>query len=323
MKCSICGRKAVAQIRYARLSLCREHFSDYIIRKVKKLVDKYNLFDRDSRILVAVSGGKDSLALLDILYKMFSREKTRNIYALFIDLGIGDYSRKSREVVEKYTRERNIPLIIVDVRELLGVSILELAKKAKRPTCSVCGVVKRYIMNAVAIELNAVVATGHNLDDIAAYIFKEFLQQKLENIKKLAPVVEGINDIAAKKVRPLYEVYEKETLTYVLINKLEYVIDECPFVNRDSLERNIKKYLNELEYKFPGIKIGFIRSFEKKSQCYPSPSGSVNKCRVCGLISSTDVCSYCRLTAKALGKPMGLETRKYIREKIYSLFKEG
>ncbi len=318
-RCNVCGRKAVIKIPYARLSLCRDHFSEYIENKVLKTIKRYKLISRDMRILLAVSGGKDSITATYILNKI-SKIIGFELYLFHIDLGIGLYSEMSKRVVRNVVQSLKIPLILIELKKILGAGIPELASKARRPACSVCGVVKRYIMNAAAIELKAdAIATGHNLDDMATYVFKEFVNQNLEAISKLAPKIDGVNDIVAAKIRPLYEVYERESLVYVLANKIEFVKDECPHVRFDTLDNMIRNKLSELEERFPGFKISFIRKLVKNIEKYPKPQGKFHKCKICGLASSGELCAFCRLTNKVLGKPMGSLVREHIRDLLKKL----
>ncbi len=315
-RCSICGRKAVAVIHYARLRLCREHFIEFIERKVERAIKRYGLIGKGQRVLAAVSGGKDSSTLLTVLSKLSTRLGFE-VAALHINLGIGEYSEKSLNYVRRLANDLGVKLVVVSIKEITGYSVPELAAKLRRPTCSVCGLVKRYIINAAAVEAHAdVVALGHNLDDLVAYILKEFLSQNLPQIKKLGPKTEGIGDLAVGRVRPLYEVLEKESLIYALVTKISFIPDECPHVRLSALEFKIKDLMNKLDLEFPGIKISLARRLAKNLKYYPAPEQEVRKCSACGLLASTEVCSFCRATERATGSPKGAAAREYVRAKL-------
>jgi len=319
MKCKYCNRKGEIFIPYARLTLCKEHFIEFIQRKVLRTIKRYNLIKPGDKILVAVSGGKDSITLLQLLSEI---RKTINydLYVLHVDLGIGEYSKSSRTLVESYTKQLGFSIIILELKKILGYTIPEIAKKLKRPPCSVCGIIKRYLFNATAIELKATaLATGHNLDDIATFILKEFLAQNLTGIWKLQPYNESYGDIVAARIKPLYETYEEEIRKYAEFMKLPYMKEKCPYYKPTTLDNVLKKKIKEIEEGFPGITIGLIRRFMKNIDKYPRPETSFLKCRICGLASSSEKCSYCKLTEKLLGEPMGHKTREYIKSLVEEL----
>ena len=316
VRCSICGGKAVAVIHYARLRLCRKHFMEFIERKVERAIRRYRLISNGQRVLAAVSGGKDSSTLLAVLSKLSSKLGFE-VIALHINLGIGEYSEKSLRFVRDLARVLGARLVVIDVKEAIGYSIPELAARLRRPICSVCGLVKRYVINAAAIEARAdVVALGHNLDDLVAYVLKEFLSQNLQQITKLGPKTESIDGLAVGRVRPLYEVLEKESLIYALVSKVPFIPDECPHVRLSALEFKIKDLMNKLDSEFPGIKISLARRLAKNLGYYPTPEQEVRKCDACRLLASTDLCSFCKATKRVAGSPKGADVREYIRGKL-------
>ncbi|ABN69508.1 PP-loop domain protein [Staphylothermus marinus F1] len=301
-------------MHHSRLWLCREHFNKFIENRVMRTIKRYNLIRRGDRVLLGLSGGKDSVVLAYILSKL--RETIGfKLYLTHLNLGIGEYSKKTVEIVRKISEKINAPLIILDLREILSIGIPELALKTRRPPCSVCGVVKRYLLNALAVELKAdSIATGHNLDDMVTFILREFLVQNLEQIPKLAPRIEGAEDYLATKIKPLYETYEEDIKKYAELNNIDYVEEKCPLADEKTITSSLKKHLGILENKFPGLTIGFIRRFVKNLEKYPKPRDTIRRCSICGMPSSGEVCSFCKITQKALGKPMGPYAREYIRE---------
>jgi len=315
-KCSLCGEPAVAYVRYQRRHLCARHYSEFVEGKVRRALKRYRMVGRGDIILVAVSGGKDSAAVLGVLAKL-SREFRYRVVALHIDLGIGEYSRRSREAAVSLSDRLGVPLIVVDLKEAIGVTIPEIARMSRRPVCSVCGLVKRYVMNAVAVEVGAsALALGHNADDLAVYNLKSFINQDLEAISKLGPKTESVRGVAVGRIRPLYEVYEKEAFLYAFLSGLPFIHDECPYVETRSIERRLKESLNTLENERPGTKIMMVRSIARRIKDYPRPSGRMSKCSVCGLLSSGEICSFCRLTSKILGEAKGPTLRKYVAKLV-------
>jgi len=320
-KCSKCERPAVAEIRYARLRLCREHFNEFMEKKVERVLRRVGVLQKGRIVVAAVSGGKDSSTMLAILSKL-SKKYGFRVIGVHIVLGIREYSEKSLEKIQQLCRELRVECLVIDLERVIGFTVPELARRAKRPTCSVCGLVKRYILNAVGVELGAdYVALGHNTDDIIAYSIKSFINHDITQLAKFGPSTETIKGVAIGRLRPLFEVYERESLLYALVNKLPIVIDECPFRPRSPMEDKIKEFMNSLEDDHPGIKLAFVRRLEKRLGFYKSlaESQKYGRCKYCGLLSAGDVCSFCRVTEKAAGKPLGPLVRSEIRRLVASI----
>ncbi|KSW11829.1 ATPase [Pyrodictium occultum] len=317
-RCSICGAPAVARIPYARLSLCPSHFMEFVERKVERVLRRVGALRRGARILVAVSGGKDSAAMLTALSKL-SKLYGFELVGIHLVLGFGAYSEKSRGTAEKACRENGVPCIVISIEEALGAPVHVIARRARRPVCSVCGLVKRYITNAAAVELRAdYVAMGHNADDIIAYTLKLFLNQDLESIAKMGPATESIEGLAVARLRPLYEVTERESLLYALLSNTPFLHDECPYRPVAPIEQRIKESMNRLEEEHPGVKINYIRRLESRLTVYKRLAAEKEwkpqKCPTCGLLSSGGECGFCRLTRRALGEPKGPHVRRLLRE---------
>ena len=314
LRCSLCSKPAVTIIRYAKLRLCSEHFIEFIQRRVLKTIERYGLIKSGWGVLIAVSGGKDSTALLHIL-SLISRQLGFNVLALHLDLGITDYSRRAKEVVELLCRDLKAPLITIDLKELLGVRLSDLIVRSKRPACSLCGLLKRYLINVVGIEAGVnVVVLGHHLDDLLTYVMKNFLLQKLNDISKLGPKTESKGSLVGR-VRPLYEISEDETSLYVSIQGLPVVDGVCPYKVVGSIEGEVRKLLDSIEGRSPGFKIALARSIAKNIEFYKVKlEDSVSICKYCGMPTSDNVCAFCKLTEKVLGRPMGSIVRNKIKE---------
>jgi len=316
--CSICGKPSVAYVRSARMHLCEEHFMEYFERRVARTLKRVRL-RRGAKLLLALSGGKDSSALAEALARLRG-EFSYELLAVHIDLGIGSYSEAGRVAAEEEARRIGVPLLLVDLREVLGAGIPELARLSRRPPCSVCGLVKRYVLNAAAVEWGAdYVVTGHNGDDIIAYALKSFINQDLESISKLGPATETVRGLAVGRLRPLYMLTEKEAFIYALLRGARFTLEECPNLNRRQMELRLKLWLSRIEDDMPGVKQQLLGNLSKRYVDYPQPKGPLGRCPTCGLISGGGECSFCRLTRKALGEPMGPRVRAYIRERLGGL----
>ncbi|GAB6945454.1 tRNA lysidine(34) synthetase [Vulcanisaeta sp. JCM 14467] len=326
-RCSVCGKSAFVRIPYARLTLCREHFLEFVRRRVGKVVEEYSLIRSGDTVMASVSGGKDSTAMLHILSELRKSLKF-DLVALHIDQGLPGYSELARLAVEELSKMSGVPLVMITYRELFNMNFPDLVRRNRfgRPPCSICGLTRRYIYNAAAVELRASsVATGHHADDLAAYALKALLIHDYGSLVKLVPRTETMESGVAH-IRPLYETYERETLLYSIAAELPFVAQPCPYKPRNVLEDRLKDMLNELERKHPGIKLGFLKgivknidSFRTMARASGSGIGEVHLCKVCGLPASGDVCAFDRFTQRVLGSALGPHTREVVRVRIRGL----
>jgi tRNA(Ile)-lysidine synthase TilS/MesJ len=203
MKCRTCGQKAAVHMRQHRLALCPEHFLDWIPEQTQRFIKKYEMFTRRERVLVAVSGGKDSLSLWDILWRL-----GYTCDGLYIGLGIDQgmsYSDESRRLSEEFAQSRGLHLHVVEIQEQYGESIPMLSDRTKRgreKPCAVCGLSKRHIMNRWAHEKGYdVLVTGHNLDDEASVLLANTLHWASSFLVRQWPVLEAMAGIGGQAAR--------------------------------------------------------------------------------------------------------------------------
>lgn len=302
MRCRKCGAPAVFNMRHHKLALCETHYPEWFLRQTSRAIDKYKMFTSDERILVAVSGGKDSLALWDILLRLGYHAD-----GLYIDLGInGDlnYSARSREKAMKFAHGHpETQLTIVDISKRYGESIAEVAQRKRRGErpCSVCGLVKRHEMNRIALERDYdVLATGHNLDDEAAVLFGNVLHWQSGYLVRQGPVLPADGEGLARKVKPFCRFYERETAAYTLIEGIDYIYDECPFAEGATSLKH-KAILTQMDHDAPGTKLHFYLNFlrAKKEGLFCEPEEervALHACENCGQPTTAPrLCAFCRL----------------------------
>lgn len=306
MRCKKCPRRAVLGLPRHNIAFCGACLTEFIRTQVQRAISSQRMFSPDHRILVAVSGGKDSLTLWEILLKLGYRAD-----ALYVDLGIPGYSDRSKEKVERFAHDIAEPagaqLRIHCVETETGSGIKDLANLIKRPTCSACGTVKRYQFNRIAWENQYdVMATGHNLDDEAARLLGNVLQWQDEFLQKQAPSLPASLEGFAKKVKPLYRLTEREIAAYAVINRIDYVVEECPMAKGAKM-LVYKDVLNRLETESPGTKQRFYWGFLDKQKRMDGPDRSMTEidqatlrpCTTCGQPTTAGTCSYCRLLERA------------------------
>jgi uncharacterized protein (TIGR00269 family) len=301
MKCRKCERKAVVNMRQHKLALCADHYTEWIPEQTQRFIEKYAMFGPEDRILVAVSGGKDSLALWDVL--------TRLGYAadgLYIGLGIDGgfgYSDQSRACCQAFAEAHSLALKDYDVESQLGAPIPLAAERVQRGRgrpCSVCGMSRRHIMNAAALEGGYdVLVTGHNLDDEAATLFGNTLHWATEYLARQGPVLESRPGLV-RKAKPFCRLYERETAAYALLRGIDYVYDECPHAE-GAKSIYYKQTLNRMEDERPGTKLHFYLSFlaAKQEGAFPDADDAVSQrlhpCPTCGQpTTAPGECTFCR-----------------------------
>lgn len=300
MKCRVCRQPAVLEIRRHHAVFCREHFFDHMHRQVERTIDDHAMFDRADRLVLGVSGGKDSLALWDILTDLGYA-----VDGVYIELGIGGeagYSSESRQLAEQYAKNRDLNLRVIELEAEYGYTIPAAARKTRRVACSVCGLSKRYVLNTAALEGGYdVLVMGHNLDDEAAMLMSNTLTWNVEYMGRQQPVLPATDDGLVRKVKPLLRIAERETAAYCVLKGIDYEVDECPLVGGNTGIR-IKQWLNVLEDQRPGTKqqflFGFLDRVSDQFVVAQREAVELGSCASCGQPTTTGECAFCRLRAR-------------------------
>ncbi|MGH2783873.1 MAG: ATP-binding protein [Actinomycetota bacterium] len=303
-KCKRCREPAKVEVARANAAFCSDCFQRYIKNQVSRAIDEHEMFSKDDRLLVCVSGGKDSLALWDMLLDM-----GYDATGYHIVLWTGEeYAQTSREMCEKYAAGRGATLVVTDLKEDEGYTIEQIAREGRRVPCAGCGLAKRYLTNlAASRDGYDVLVTGHNLDDEAATLLGNALHWQTEYIARQTPALPSTHEKLVKKVKPLYRVSERETAAYAILRGIDYIVEECPLVAGNTALR-YKDALNLLEQRSPGTKQQFFFGYlDKIAPMFESHDQvELRSCNECGQPTTAEVCAYCRarsqLRAKAARK---------------------
>jgi len=291
--CKKCGKKADVVIKRMHISLCREHYVDRIRGIVSDTIKKFEMIMPNDRVLVAVSGGKDSLALWEILSTLGYHTD-----ALFIDLGIEDYSEFCKRECYNFGKEIGGKLIIFDLKKEFGKSLMDVVAKSPRKACSVCGIIKRYIMNFVAVKKGYdALATGHTLDDEVAFLASNILRWDIVQISRQKPVLESWHPMLAKKVKPLCMLSDLEMMNYALALGIRVCEEKCP-LSTNAFSPFMKKILNDIENRAPGTKKNFYREFLKNRSIFERTvidDIKIMECENCGMPTVGKYCSFCKI----------------------------
>ena len=296
MKCQRCGKSAVVFQKYSNAHLCRVHFIEDVERKIKRDIRKFRMIEKNDRIAVALSGGKDSTALLYVLHKIFKNRPDIELLAVTIDEGIKGYREHTLSHAVKLTEELGIPHIIKTFEEGFGITLDELTKRKEHAACTLCGVLRKNLLNKAARELGAdKLAIGHNLDDEAQTILMNYLRGDVDRLKRMLPGV--IQPGLVMRVKPLRSIPEKEVALYGLLNDLPVSTDECPYAG-EALRNEVREMVNNYEVKHPGTKYSLLGGFDVIAPALCTPDTQIVQCRLCGEPSSEDVCKTCRLLGR-------------------------
>lgn len=291
MKCTVCGKTAIVKFPAHNSAFCEEHLDAFFLRQVSKTIEKYKMLPPKGRVVVAISGGKDSLVTAYVLKRL-----GYEVLGFFVDLGItqNDFSPRSREVVENFCKEHDIPLEVVDLKEKYGKDIPEVAKRQDR-ICAICGVTKRHLMNEYALSVNAhALATGHTLDDMAKLLLANLMRWDLHHLAKGIPTLPAEPGFA-KKIKPLAFQSEDEIIAFAKLHNIKPVEAKCPY-GREAKYNRYQEALDMLEEKSPGIKRSFYKNYTKYAYLFEGTQARPPKvnCEVCGFPSVSPVCTFCR-----------------------------
>lgn len=300
VRCARCKNTAQVELRRHHTAFCGPHFLAWFESQVDRAIRRERMFGPEDRVLVAVSGGKDSLVLWEVLLRLGYRAT-----GLHLNLGIGAYSRESQEKCEAFAHSRSVDLLVVDIPAEYGAGVEELAELSGRVACSACGLSKRYLFNKVARERGFdVVATAHNLDDEAAVLLGNLIAGNVDALVRQAPVLESTHPGLVKKVKPLYRIAERETAAYAVLRGIDYILEECPnSVGARSLL--LKEALNLLERDAPGTKQSLYWNFLEKLRPVlraTSQPVTLQGCMHCGQPTPSEVCAFCRMTERVAHK---------------------
>lgn len=293
-KCRSCGAPAVIDLPRHNAHFCAEHLLQLCRRQVEKAIDDFEMFDRDDRLLVAVSGGKDSLAVWDILV-----EAGYHSDGFYVGLGIGDYSDSSEAHVRAFAADRGLTLITTDLRADHGYDVPTAARVTKRVPCSACGLSKRHLFDSAARDggYDAIV-TGHNLDDEAAVLLGNVLRWDIDYLARQLPVL-AARDGFPKKCKPLVRLTERETAAWCLVRGIDYLVEECPIAEGNG-HLHYKETLNALEARSPSSKSSFYLNFIDNMAPLlvghsAAAAGELRECDRCGSPTTNETCAFCRL----------------------------
>jgi tRNA 2-thiocytidine biosynthesis protein TtcA len=225
-----------------------------IAKKTTKAIVDYGMIEDGDRIMVGLSGGKDSWALIQILDVLQQRSPVKfSFVAVNVDSG---YKAYKHDVIASTCEARGWEYRIehTDIGELIE-DILD----ADQTPCSLCARLRRGVLYRVAAEVGATkIALGHHADDfIETLLLNVFFAGAL---KAMPPKLVS-DDSRHVVIRPLAYVGEDEARLYAKAMELPIIGCCCPACGDLSLQRQrIKKLLMDLEVEHPGVKASMLKA---------------------------------------------------------------
>ena len=256
VKCTVCKEPAVIDIRRHNANFCAEHFLRLCRDQVAKAIKDFDMLAPDDRVLVAVSGGKDSPGGVGHPARARLRGRRplpRARHRRLQRRQHGGRGRLRRRRVASRCTRSTCP------RDH-GFDIPTGAKAARRVPCSACGLSKRHLFDEAALDGGYdVVVTGHNLDDEAAVLFGNVLHWQTDYLGRQLPVLPA-RDGFPRKVKPLVRLGEREMAAYCVLRGIDYIVEECPMAAGNK-HLGYKEALNAIEATSPGTKHDFYFGF--------------------------------------------------------------
>jgi uncharacterized protein (TIGR00269 family) len=304
--CSKCDKPAVYLRRYTSERLCQECLVQTTTDRVRRTINRHKMLKEDDRIVVAISGGKDSAVLLHLLHRMESNFPKSELIPVTIDEGIKGYRDKALEAAKELTKSLNLGLEVFSFKNLFGHSLDELVKirtDKSLGACSYCGVFRRRALNEVAENLEAdVIATGHNLDDEAQTVLMNIMRGDSRRIARTnVPRNRSVEGLVPR-IKPLTELSERDIVAYSHHLGLVYHDVPCPYAG-EAYRNDLRSFLNDMEHKRPGTLLAILRSAESMTEALLSSSSdwSLKTCVKCNAPSPSEICKACMMLEEIRG----------------------
>lgn len=288
-KCTRCKTRATIRMPHHHANFCRECFILYFRKGVERGLKKFGKAAQRP-LLVAVSGGKDSLAVWDVLNDLGYQTK-----GLHVSLGIDEFSEASIEAIERFAKPRGLEWVQRDIKDVLGYTIPEIRRKTRRKICAICGLLKRQLLNRLTIrEGFEALVTGHNLDDEAGRLMGNILRHRDQYLENQYPYLPSPHPRMPAKLKPLYRLEAGDIRTYCRVKEIVPLDAKCP-LSRGATSHIFKEALEFLESKMPGTKRDFLFTYIDRRKPPEKKASDFGTCIQCNEPTYSDLCSVCNL----------------------------
>ena len=263
---------------------------------------------RPFRVLVAISGGKDSAILLYFMNSILGMRRDVELIAGVVDEGIDGYRAPSIDSAEKLCTMLDVQFERIsypdlsfpemdNVVKLLPVISKNNVEADGMMPCSFCGVFRRQGLNSLANRIGAdVIALGHNLDDVAQSVLMNMQKGEVDRTARLAPHTTQPIDGLAPRIVPLRWIPEQEIHAAAIHLNLPIHHGDCPHAGGAMRQRS-RDIIATIEKDIPGSRHGLVQSMDRIREL-ASESKKVSKilsCERCGEPTSRPVCQSCTM----------------------------
>ena len=293
--CSLCGEPAVIHQRHAGRYLCGTHLIADLGQRVSETMAIQQQVVPGDCVAVALSGGKDSTALLILLHQLFGSRDDIRLVAVTVDEGISGYREATVRSADNLVRRLGVEHITVSFGELFGDSLDTILIGREPQACSICGILRKKALVVGAQRAGATkLATGHNLDDEAQSVLMNVLRGDLMRLVRNSGADSGGRFIP--RIKPLMYIQEKEIATYLMEQGVWEDLPECPYAHH-ALRREVRSILSGIEYRHPGTMLRLMENKKTVETAFLGKSGGepVGTCRECGDPCSGEICQLCQL----------------------------
>jgi uncharacterized protein (TIGR00269 family) len=293
--CSFCTEPAVIRQRQGNRHLCSTHFIEDIEQRVAETIASEHQIVPGDRVAVALSGGKDSTALLCLLHRFLGCRSDIRLVAVTIDEGITGYREETVRSAENLGAMLGVEHHTISFDELFGSTLDTILKGRETQACSICGILRKKALITGAERAGATkLATGHNLDDEAQSVLMNLLRGDLSRLARNSSADSSGRFIP--RIKPLMYVPEKEIATYLILKGLWTDLPECPYT-RHALRREVRAMLSTIEYEYPGTMLRLMenKKIAGKVNASKSCGEPIRYCAECGDPCSGDLCQLCLL----------------------------
>jgi uncharacterized protein (TIGR00269 family) len=302
--CTLCGRnEAVFGRSYSGENLCGRCFCKTVEDRVRKTISRYEMLGPKDRIMVAVSGGKDSVTLLHILAKIEKAFPDVVLCAGTVDEGIREYRDEALRIAEGNCRKLGVEHVVTSFKELFGYELDEMVELIRRrgesglTPCSYCGVLRRKALNTLARAAGVdKLVIAHSLDDETQTMLLNVVHGDPMRIVRSKPVLDVVHPKFVQRVKPLCMVPEKEVVFYAYLKGIQFQSIPCPYA-QTALRNDIRTMLNRMEHKHAGTLFTVFNSIEKIRPALEASAEKVKlqECRLCGEPTVGDLCRACQM----------------------------